>query len=68
MYFRHPPEDLSGIARTSATFREPLGKLAEACSRYAPFVGEPLRAVPDHHRDHVCTDAELKLLYLQVRR
>ena len=65
IYFRHPPEDLSGIARASATFHKPLGQLAEACSRYAPFVGEPLRAVPDHHRDHVCTDDELKFLYLQ---
>ncbi|MER7720126.1 peptidase C14 [Streptomyces flaveolus] len=65
IYYRHPPGDLSGIARASASFREPLGKLAEACARYAPFVGEPLGAVPDHHRDHVCTDAELRLLYLQ---
>ncbi|WP_369357496.1 caspase family protein [Streptomyces sp. cg2] len=65
IYYRHPPEDLSGIARASAMFREPLGKLAEACARYAPFVGKPLCAVPDHHRDHVCTDDELKLLYLQ---
>ncbi|WP_172387412.1 caspase family protein [Streptomyces sp. MNP-20] len=65
IYYRHPPEDLSGIARASASFHEPLGKLAEACTRYAPFVGEPLRAVPEYHRDHVCTDAELKLLYLQ---
>ncbi|MEU9072841.1 caspase family protein [Streptomyces sp. NPDC048306] len=65
IYYRHPPEDLSGIVRASAGFREPLGKLAEACARYAPFVGEPLRTVPEHHRDHVCTDAELRLLYLQ---
>ncbi|MFD3422877.1 HD domain-containing protein [Streptomyces decoyicus] len=65
IYYRHPPEDLSGIARASARFREPLGKLAEVCARYAPFVGKPLGAVPDHHRDHVCTDAELRLLYLQ---
>ncbi|MBY8840240.1 caspase family protein [Streptomyces sp. SP2-10] len=63
--YRHRPEDLSGIARASAMFREPLGELAEACARYAPFVGRPLGAVPDHHRDHVCTDDELRLLYLQ---
>ncbi|MFI9244697.1 caspase family protein [Streptomyces sp. NPDC053086] len=65
IYYRHPPEDLSGIARASAKSREPLGRLAEACARYAPFVGTPLRVVPDHHRDHVCTDDELRLLYLQ---
>ncbi|MYX94082.1 peptidase C14 [Streptomyces sp. SID486] len=66
IHYRHPPGDLSGITRASTHSREPLGKLAEACARYAPFVGEPLGAVPDHHRDHVCTEAELRLLYLQV--
>ncbi|GGU50746.1 histidine kinase/DNA gyrase B/HSP90-like ATPase [Streptomyces cavourensis] len=65
IHYQHPPEDLSGIVRASARARLPLGELAEACARYAPFVGRPLGAVPDHHRDHVCTDAELKLLYLQ---
>ncbi|MFH9005463.1 caspase family protein [Streptomyces afghaniensis] len=65
IHYRHPPEDLSGIARASAMFQRPLGELAEVCARYAPFVGRPLGAVPDHHRDHVCTEDELKLLYLQ---
>ncbi|MEU5283016.1 caspase family protein [Streptomyces sp. NPDC020755] len=65
IHYQHPPGDLSGVARASAHARRPLGELAEACARYAPFVGEPLDAVPDHHRDHVCTDAELNLLYLQ---
>ncbi|MEV0223104.1 caspase family protein [Streptomyces sp. NPDC050704] len=64
IYYRHPPGDLSGVARASATFHEPLGKLAEACARYVPFVDKPLHAVPDHLRDHVCTDDELNLLYL----
>ncbi|MEV5143446.1 peptidase C14 [Streptomyces sp. NPDC052727] len=65
IYYRHPPGDLSGIARASAHSREPLGRLAEACARYAPFVGDPLDTVPDHHRDHVCAETELRLLYLQ---
>ncbi|CAM5545618.1 Chaperone protein HtpG [Streptomyces afghaniensis] len=65
IHYRHPPEDLSGIARASAMFQRPLGELAEVCARYAPFVGRPLGTVPDHHRDHVCTDDELKLLYLR---
>ncbi|MGW6616457.1 HD domain-containing protein [Streptomyces erythrochromogenes] len=65
IHYQHPPGDLSGVVRASAHARQPLGELAEACSRYAPFVGEPLNAVPDHHRNHVCTDAELRLLYLQ---
>ncbi|MGW1279716.1 HD domain-containing protein [Streptomyces tsukubensis] len=65
IYYRHPPGDLSGITRASAHSCEPLGKLAETCGRYTPFVGDPLDVVPDHHRDHVCTEADLKLLYLQ---
>ncbi|MFJ8503817.1 caspase family protein [Streptomyces avermitilis] len=65
IYYRHSPEDLSGTARASAMFDKPLGELAEVCTRYAPFVGRPLGTVPDHHRDHVCTDDELKLLYLR---
>lgn len=63
--YRHPPGDLSGVARASAMHRIPLGTLAEACARYTPFLDRPLPPVPDHHRDHVCTDDELKLLYLQ---
>ncbi|MCZ0984967.1 hypothetical protein O1M54_03195 [Streptomyces diastatochromogenes] len=51
--------------RASARFRTALGELAEACARYAPFVSRRLPPVPDHHRDHVCTDTELKLLYLR---
>ncbi|QNP64339.1 HD domain-containing protein [Streptomyces genisteinicus] len=65
IFYQHPPGDLSGIVRASAHARRPLGELADACDRYAPFVGKPLDAVPDHHRNHVCTDADLRLLYLQ---
>ncbi|MGW7453386.1 wHTH domain-containing protein [Streptomyces sp. NPDC054787] len=64
IHYQHPPGDLSGVVRASAQARLPLGELAEACIRYAPFVRKPWNAVPDHHRDHVCTDAELRLLYL----
>ncbi|AGI89476.1 Peptidase C14 caspase catalytic subunit [Streptomyces albidoflavus] len=63
--YQHSPGDLSGIVQSSAYTRRPLGELAEACARYAPFVGEPLSAVPAHHRHHVCTDSELRLLYLR---
>ncbi|CAL9302826.1 HD domain-containing protein [Streptomyces sp. SudanB182_2057] len=65
LYYRHAPDDLSGLVRASARFGTPLGELAEACARYAPFLSGPLGAVPDHHRDHVCSEAELKLLYLK---
>ncbi|MGW3567063.1 HD domain-containing protein [Streptomyces sp. NPDC000941] len=65
IYYRHAPQDLSGIARASAMYRTPLGELAKACTRYAPFLKDPLPPAPHHHRDHICTDDELKLLYLQ---
>lgn len=65
IYYQHLPGDLSGIVRASARLQKPLGELGEACDRYAPFLRVPLRAVPDHHREHVCTADELKLLYLQ---
>ncbi|MFF7727828.1 caspase family protein [Streptomyces sp. NPDC008001] len=65
IYYRHLPEDLAGIVRTSAKHGLSLGELATMCSRYVPFVGEPLHDVPDHHRGHFCTENELTLLYLQ---
>ncbi|MFK0049904.1 caspase family protein [Streptomyces sp. NPDC090741] len=65
IYYRHPPEDLSGIVRTSAEYRTELGRLADACAKYAPFVAAPLPVAPDHHRDHVCSQDELAFLYVQ---
>ncbi|WP_371791267.1 caspase family protein [Streptomyces sp. NBC_01471] len=65
IHYQHPPQDLSGIVRASAKFGNSLGELATVCAKYAPFLSESLAAVPDHHRDHVCTDDELRLLYLQ---
>lgn len=61
--YRHPTRDLSGIVRASAEFRLPLGKLVEACGRYAPLVPGLRLDVPDHHRDHVCGEADLHSLY-----
>lgn len=65
IYYRHPPHDLSGIVRTSAGHGRTLGALADVCAKYAPFLPRPLPPVPDHHRDHICTEEELLLLYLQ---
>ncbi|MFF5440000.1 caspase family protein [Streptomyces achromogenes] len=65
MSYRHAPDDLSGLVHASARFGKPLAELAEACARYAPFLSRPLGAVPDHHRDHVCAEAELRLLYVK---
>ena len=65
IYYRHPPHDLSGIVRTSARYGRSLGELAEACAKYAPFLPRPVPPVPDHHVDHVCTETDLLLLYVQ---
>ncbi|MFJ1782375.1 caspase family protein [Streptomyces anulatus] len=65
IFYRHRPEDLSGIVRTSAELGRTMGELADACAKFAPFaVGLPF-AVPDRHRDHICTEDELALLYLR---
>lgn len=64
IFYRHPPEDLGGIVRTSAQYGWSLGKLADACAKFAPFVAGPPFDVPDRHRRHVCTEEELALLYL----
>ncbi|MEY9993123.1 hypothetical protein ABIE67_005155 [Streptomyces sp. V4I8] len=65
IYYRHPPYDLSGIVRTSADHGLPLSELAEACAKYAPFLPQPLPAVPEGHDDRVCTEEDLLLLYLR---
>ncbi|MEU7600551.1 caspase family protein [Streptomyces sp. NPDC041003] len=62
--YRHPLQDLGGIVRTSAQHRTELGRLADACAKYAPFLPGPVPDVPGHHRDHVCTEEELALLYV----
>ncbi|MFD7897534.1 caspase family protein [Streptomyces sp. NPDC059743] len=63
--YRHAPGDLSGIVRASADSAQSLGELAAACGRYAPLVRQSLGEVPGYHRDHVCDDSDLVLLYVQ---
>ena len=63
--YRHAARDLSGIVRASVSSSLALGKLAEACARYTPFVGSPLGEVPARHRDHVCDQTDLDLLYIR---
>ncbi|MBT2900878.1 caspase family protein [Streptomyces sp. McG3] len=65
IFYRHRPGDLSGIVRTSAKHGRSLGELADACAKFAPLVAGLPFAVPDRHRDHVCTEDELALLYLK---
>ncbi|MEU6235937.1 caspase family protein [Kitasatospora sp. NPDC047058] len=62
--YRHAPQDLRGLVRASAGRSDPLGQLAEHCARYAPFLHKPLGEAPEHHRDHVCAESELALLYV----
>ncbi|MEV7490219.1 caspase family protein [Streptomyces anulatus] len=64
IFYQHRPEDLSGIVRTSAQYGWSLGKLADACVKFAPFVADPPFDVPDRHRRHVCTEEELAFFYL----
>lgn len=63
--YRHDVHDLSGIVRTSAATGVPLGELAAACGRYAAFVPGLRLDVPDHHRDHVCGEGDLRMLYVR---
>ncbi|MGQ4386377.1 HD domain-containing protein [Streptomyces sp. SAS_270] len=60
----HAWDDLGGLVRASATTHRTLGQLVEACVKYAPFLPGPVPAVPEHHRDHVCDEADLSLLYV----
>ncbi|MEV8018655.1 caspase family protein [Streptomyces sp. NPDC086554] len=62
--YRHAPDDLGGLVRASFSTHRTLGQLAESCARFAPFLTVPLPEVPDHHRDHVCTESDLSLLYV----
>ncbi|MFD9884246.1 caspase family protein [Streptomyces alboflavus] len=61
--YEHAPDDLGGLVRASRTLGEPLGRLAERCVRFAPFLTSAPPAAPDHHADHVCDRSDLSLLY-----
>ncbi len=66
IYYRHAPDDLSGIVRTSAKWRRTLGELADECAKFAPFLATAPPSAPAHHQEYVCTDDDLALLYLKV--
>ncbi|WP_051852408.1 HD domain-containing protein [Streptomyces aureocirculatus] len=66
--YEHAPDDLGGLVRTSRAAREPLGRLAERCARFAPFLSSPPPVAPDHHVDHVCDATDLALLYREGPR
>ncbi|MFJ8647967.1 caspase family protein [Streptomyces sp. NPDC093546] len=63
--YRHSPDDLGGLVRASAAAHLPLGDLARAAERYAPFLRAPVAAVPEHHDKHVCDNGDLQILYLE---
>ncbi|WP_369239295.1 caspase family protein [Streptomyces sp. R21] len=60
----HAFDDLGGLVRASTTTRRTLGQLAEACAKYSPFLAVPVPSAPEHHRHHVCDEADLSLLYV----
>ncbi|MVO87582.1 peptidase C14 [Streptomyces sp. p1417] len=61
--YEHVPDDLGGLVRASRATGQPLGRLAERCARFAPFLSAPPPVAPDHHADHVCDETDLALLY-----
>ncbi|SFC47747.1 HD domain-containing protein [Streptomyces aidingensis] len=57
-------EDLLGIAVASRELQLPLGKVVSRCGRYSALPpGTPLPEVPPHHRDYICTDEDIHLLF-----
>ncbi|MFH8992230.1 caspase family protein [Streptomyces sp. NPDC017940] len=66
--YEHAPDDLGGLVRASLATRQPLGRLAERCARFAPFLSAPPPVAPAHHRDHVCDETDLALLYREGPR
>ncbi|MFD8981316.1 caspase family protein [Streptomyces sp. NPDC059564] len=66
--YEHEPADLGGLVRASATGRTPLGDLAERCRRYAGLMPAAVPEVPEHHRDHVCDDADMAVLYIEATK
>ncbi|GHC82563.1 HD domain-containing protein [Streptomyces flavofungini] len=66
--YEHAPDDLGGLVRASHTLGEPLGRLAERCVRFRPFLTSAPPTAPDHHTDHVCDWSDLALLYRKDTR
>nr|WP_112472422.1 caspase family protein [Streptomyces sp. ST1020] len=47
----------------SARSSVPLGELVRRLAPLQPLLPAPLPQVPEHHRDHVCTNSDLQLLF-----
>ncbi|MGW4646150.1 HD domain-containing protein [Kitasatospora sp. NPDC004289] len=60
--------ELDGLLWASMLLRRPLGELVDRLHRLAPLHGLELPTVPDHHRDHVTTAAEIGMLYVDTGR
>ncbi|MFF3331971.1 caspase family protein [Streptomyces sp. NPDC002888] len=52
----------------SAELAMPLGSLVRQLARFAPLLPRPLPTVPLHHEDRVCTEEDLKCLFLHSSR
>ncbi|MCX5197780.1 caspase family protein [Streptomyces sp. NBC_00249] len=64
--YQHPPADPGGLVRASFRGLISLGELAERCARYTGLMPMSPPQVPEHHRDHICSQADLSVLYIQV--
>ncbi|WKU47896.1 caspase family protein [Streptomyces sp. VNUA116] len=56
--------DLRDLIWISYEAGEPLGKLIQACSRYAPLLRAPVPEVPERLERYVCTREDIDLLYI----
>ncbi|MFI5529531.1 caspase family protein [Kitasatospora sp. NPDC051853] len=59
---------LDGLLWVSRAYGLTLGELVEQMGQLAPWHGRELPRIPDHHRDYVCTQDDLTMLYLGGRR
>ncbi|MFG2462162.1 caspase family protein [Streptomyces sp. NPDC048523] len=59
-------DDLGGLVLVSAALNTPLGELTERLARLAPLHGLAVPTPPDHHVDHVCTEDEIRVLFVEA--
>ncbi|MFE1015782.1 caspase family protein [Streptomyces sp. NPDC058794] len=60
-------DDLAGLVLASQWLNAPLGELAESLARLAPLHGLAVPVPPEHLAHHVCTQADIDLLFVKAR-
>jgi hypothetical protein len=59
-------DDLGGLVLVSAALNLPLGELAHWLARFAPLHSLAVPTPPEHHVNHICTEAEISSLFVQT--